>query len=179
MAEEHSFTLIIEGDLDSKIDELFEAGCDDATFGSVDGVGYADFDREEPTFAEAVVEAIKDVESVGGLRVSRIEPEDLVTISDIATRFGQSRESIRLYISGERGLGGFPAPVSHLRTRNRLWRWSEVATWWDRTSGADAEEAIDAHLIGALNAVLELRATSSRLPEDTRELLSSLGPLGV
>ena len=77
---EHQFTLVISGDLESgeTLDALFEAGCDDATFGSVDHVGFADFIREAPSFGEAVRSAIEQVESVAALRVLRLEPDDLV-----------------------------------------------------------------------------------------------------
>jgi hypothetical protein len=70
---EHEFSLIITGSLEAEatLDALFEAGCDDATFGRVDGVGYADFIREAQSFAEAVRSAIGQVESVPGLRVVR------------------------------------------------------------------------------------------------------------
>jgi len=74
---EHSFDLVIEGDVGEKLDELFEAGCDDATFGSVDGAYYAHFDREAPTFARAVSSAIKDIESVPGLRARRADRDRL------------------------------------------------------------------------------------------------------
>lgn len=70
---EHSFNLLIEGDVESKLDELFEVGCDDATFGTVDGSHYADFDREAPTFGEAVSSAVADVERVGGLRARIVD----------------------------------------------------------------------------------------------------------
>ncbi len=64
---EHTFTLGIAGDVDAKLDALFEAGCDDATFGSINGVHYAVFDREALTFEAAVASAIRDIESVPGL----------------------------------------------------------------------------------------------------------------
>lgn len=66
---EHNFTLIIDGDVEARLDDLFEAGCDDATFGSIDATHYAVFDRTAPTFDAAVSSAISDVESVPGLRV--------------------------------------------------------------------------------------------------------------
>ncbi len=90
---EHAFTLVITGDLECEktIDALFEAGCDDATFGTVDHVGYGDFVRRAPTFAEAVHSAIEQVESVAGLTVLRIEPDDLVTMNEIAERMGRSQ----------------------------------------------------------------------------------------
>lgn len=168
---EYSFILIIDGDVEARIDELFEAGCDDATFGSVDGVHYADFDREAATLGEAISSAIAAVEWVGGLRVRRVEPDDLVTASEIAERMGRSRESVRLLIAGERGAGDFPAPVSHLRSRNRLWRWSDVVAW---AGEADASEVSRAHLIAAVNAALELRTKTEGLPESSRALVASL-----
>ncbi len=81
---EHSFTVYLSGErlcnddpdaVDSVLNELFEAGCDDATFGSVDGVWHADFDREAPSMEAAVSSAIADVESVEGLKVDSIEVE--------------------------------------------------------------------------------------------------------
>ena len=71
---EHEFSLILTGSLEAEatLDALFEAGCDDATFGQVDGVSYADFVREAPSFAEAEHSAIEQVKSVPGLRVVRV-----------------------------------------------------------------------------------------------------------
>ncbi len=71
---EFEFGLVTTGTLEdgATFDALFEAGCDDATFGQVDGVGYANFIREAPSFAEAVCSAIEQVESVAGLRVVQV-----------------------------------------------------------------------------------------------------------
>ena len=170
---EHEFTLVFHGGPDDAIvDALFEAGCDDATLGEVDGVGYADFIREAPSFGEALRSAIEQVESVAGLMVSRVEPDDLVTLSEIAQRLGRSRESVRLLAAGERGPGDFPAPVSHLKARTRLWRWSEVAGWAKRH-----DQPIDlgaATTIAAINAALTLRQTLGKLAPPERKLVSSL-----
>lgn len=168
---DYSFTVVIDGDVDTSLDGLFEAGCDDATFGSVDGVNYADFDRTASTFVAAVASAINAIESIPGLRVTRIEPDDLVTASEIADRLGRTRESVRLLISGQRGPGSFPTPVSHLRTRNRLWRWSDVAAW---TGRVDAAAVRKAQLVAALNAALELRAKAPDLLEDELSFVTSL-----
>ncbi len=68
----HHFTLIVEGiDLQAEptIDALFEAGCDDATVGRVDGVQYIDFDREAESLGEAIISATRDVEKVDGAAV--------------------------------------------------------------------------------------------------------------
>lgn len=168
--DEHTFTLIIDGDVDIHLDELFEAGCDDATFGSVDGVQYADLHREASTLTEAISSAIAEVESVPGLQVTRIEPDDLVTMTEIAERLGRTRESVRLLVAGDRGAGDFPTPVSHARTRNRLWRWSDVAAW----AGTDPGAMEQARIVAALNAALELRRRTPGLPEDARSFVASL-----
>lgn len=170
---EYEFTLVIHGALDeAAVDALFEAGCDDATVGEVDGVGYTDFVRGAASFGEALRSAIEQVESVPGLTVARVEPDDLVTLSEIAQRLGRSRESVRLLAAGERGLGDFPPPVSHLKARTRLWRWSEVAAWAKRH-----DQPIDlgaATAIAAINAALTLRKTLGDLAPTERKLVTSL-----
>ena len=164
--DDFEFTLAIAGPIDEEsiLDRLFEAGCSDATFGSVDGAGFAEFTREATSFEEAVMLGIQQVESVPGLRVLRVEPDDLVTMSEIAGRLGRTRESIRLLVSGDRGHGGFPPPVSHVRDRFRLWRWSDVAEWAGQVS---LEERQRAKFVAALNAALELRR-SRDLPKEQR-----------
>lgn len=173
---EYGFTLKLEGNVEAKLDELFEAGCDDASFGSVDGVWHADFDREAPSFEEAVASAICDVNSVEGVRVKRVEPDDLVTLSDMAERLGRSRESVRLLVSGQRGDGNFPAPFSHGRERNKLWHWSEVAYWaQERGIPLSSLSGESARSIAAINSALELRsAFDAGLPQATREVITGL-----
>ncbi len=171
---EHAFTLVIAGDLESAetVDALFEAGCDDATFGTVDHVGYGDFVRESPTLGEAVRSAIEQVESVPGLTALRVEPDDWVTMNEIAERMGRSRESVRLLIKGARGPGGFPPPVSHLKARSRLWRWSEVAAWAEQLPQPFDHRA--AVLVATINAALTLRANAARLAPEDRKLVATL-----
>ena len=71
-----SFTLTIEGAdvmTDAAQNALYEAGCDDATFGVSRGVQTAEFDRKAVEFAEAVASAIRAVESaVPGARVVEV-----------------------------------------------------------------------------------------------------------
>jgi len=173
MKRKHEFTLIIDGPLleDDVLDALFERGCDDASFGAVDDVDFGDFHREARSLSEAIRSAMRAVESVEELRVVRIEPEDLVTMAEIADRLGRSRESVRLLVGGERGPGGFPAPVSHLRSRSRLWRWADVAAWAEL---ATPEQLREAGLIAALNAALELRRHRPGLARSERSLVDAL-----
>ena len=68
----HHFVLVTEGaDLLEweTLDTLYEAGCGDATVGH----HTLEFDRAAPTRDEAWCSALRDVESVPGVRVLRIE----------------------------------------------------------------------------------------------------------
>lgn len=168
---EYNFTLILAGPVDDRLDELFEAGCDDAMFGEIDGVAYAEFDREAVTFGGAVSSAILAILTVPGLRVVRVEPDDLVTASEIAQRLGRTRESVRMLISGQRGAGDFPAPVSHTQRRNRLWRWSDVVAW---SNPDDADAIAMARLVAAVNAKLQLQLLQPELPAPELEALASV-----
>ena len=70
---EHHFRLELEGDLtDTRVDALYASGCSDALVGSVDGAPFAEFDREAPRLAAALLSAIDDVESVPGLMVTAV-----------------------------------------------------------------------------------------------------------
>ncbi len=169
----HSFSLVLQGagELTPEIaDALYEAGCDDALVGSRDGVLFAQFDREAPSSAEAIISAIRQIESAGvGLTVARVEPDELVSAAEIADRIGLSRETIRLYAMGRRGPGAFPPPVARLRSRSPLYRWTDVAPWLARHGGAAAVHASaeleTATLIGILNAAFDLRRLVPRTAE--------------
>lgn len=69
----YEFELTIDGNVFDVLDELYESGCDDGTFSSMDGVRYGRFNRSAPSLEEAVASAKRDVESVPGLRVLRAE----------------------------------------------------------------------------------------------------------
>ena len=71
----YEFTLILKGDIElteELADQLFEAGCDDATPGKSEGKFVMDFHRESPTLEDAIRSAIADVASTGN-RVERVE----------------------------------------------------------------------------------------------------------
>jgi len=158
--ETYTFTLIVEGpDLQAEgmIDSLFEAGCDDSLVGSVDGVQYVEFDREAESLEQAVLSAVDDLESVEGVMVVRLADAGLISMADIAARTGRTRESVRLLISGERGPGGFPPPVTDPRSRYRLWRVVEVEQWFDTHLSGELTHTRDDHIRTIINAGLELR----------------------
>jgi hypothetical protein len=137
----HTFTLLLAGvrELTEEVaNALYESGCDDALVGSRDGVVFLDFDREAPSFREAVLSAIADVEKTDiGARVAHVEPDDLVTMSEIARRIRRTRESVRQLVSGLRGPGDFPLPVANLKQRSPIWRWTDVSRWFRESLGGE------------------------------------------
>lgn len=156
----HHFTLIVDGvDLqdESVVNGLFESGCDDALVGSADGVQFLDFDRDAASLGDAVLSAVADVERVDGVQVVRVADAGLASMADIAARTGRTREGVRLLVSGARGPGGFPPPVTDPRGRYRLWRWADVERWFGRELGEDVSLAREGRLVTAINACLELR----------------------
>lgn len=179
MEQTYTFTLLLQGPdplTPEHLDALFEHGCDDATFGQRGPVSYAEFDRRAGSFAEAVGSAIRQVEAaVPGLQVVRVEPEELVNAATIAARTGRTRESIRLLAEAKRGPGAFPLPVAWSgggrRLLRRLWRWSDVASWFRDYLGAPPAGANHAAFLAALNGALEVRRRAAQLAtESEREL---------
>ncbi len=109
----HQFTLIVEGaDLRSRavVDALFEAGCDDATVGSIDETHHIDFDREAASLGEAILSAVRDVEKVEGLRVTCVEDTDRNLAAANKHRRGRARESAGLFFAVTPQTGW---PLSH------------------------------------------------------------------
>ncbi len=66
--KKYEFSLILKGspELTEEIaDELFEAGCDDGTPGTCNGVFSIDFHREADSLEAAINSAIKNVAAAG------------------------------------------------------------------------------------------------------------------
>ncbi len=89
----HSFTLVLSRKpefTEEMAAALYGAGCDDALVSTRGNVPWLDFDRDAESFSEAVLSAVKDVESctvngqLAGLRVERVEPDDFVNAAEIA-----------------------------------------------------------------------------------------------
>ena len=179
----HSFAIYLAGldlDDDSALDALYETGCDDAVFSSADGEVRAAFDRVAASFEEALVTAIRDLEAgAPEARVLRVAPDGWLTLAEIATAVGQTRESVRLYSKGARGPGGFPAPAARAGARSQLWWWPEVAAWFraNRTGAFDLAAPANGagSLVAALNSAYSLRDRSAEITSpEQRELLQDV-----
>jgi hypothetical protein len=81
----HHFSLILSGITevtDEAADALYEAGCDDGSFASRDGIAFVMFHRKAGSLNEAVNSAIADVKKAG-FGVIRVETEDANTVAKI------------------------------------------------------------------------------------------------
>lgn len=149
----YEFTIVATGlpiDNDDWMDRFYESGCDDALVGLQRGLFVLDFDRDADSLIEAVQSACADVERAGAAIV-RIEPDPLVSASDIAERAGITRQAVSLYVNGERG-EGFPAPVACVSGSRPLWKWSDVAAWLHTAGKVDPSVVEMAQLFDRLNA---------------------------
>ena len=154
--KDHEFTIIASG-LDLRDegfeDRFFEAGCDDATLSFQKGVIILEFHREAVSFSKAVASAYEAVLRAGA-KVERIEPDHLVSLSEIAERSGLTRQAISLYTRAERGQN-FPGPVAKVTSRHPLWDWPEVAEWLFERGTLTREEVVRAKIVKEANLHLE------------------------
>jgi hypothetical protein len=127
--------------------------------GPRDGVGAVVVRRHAPGLAEAVTAAVHDVESAG-LRPVRVAAGDWVTLADIATRIGRSREIVRLWSVGRQGPGGFPPPLNP-GCDTSFYSWAEVVPWLRRRMGYDLPE--EEPVLVAMNLALQLRRLAPRV----------------
>ncbi len=165
----HTFILILDGPIDEAVsDLLFEAGLDDAAVTAFDGHPALDVDREATTLLDAIASAVTQVESIDGLRVVRVEGEELVSQADIAERAGRSRQAVNHWIKRDADSSGFPEPAYGASTRSPLWRWSAVQAWLDPESEVDDRGRI----IALANATLLARRNLH--DDDERRLIGTL-----
>lgn len=158
------FTLVLKKvpeSIDNLEDSLFEAGCDDALINFRNGAVYLDFDREASSLEEAVVSAIKNIQSIDAEVVS-VAPDNLVTESEIAKRLPVARQTVSLWIKGERR-ESFPHPVMRLAEKSPLWKWNEVIVWlYDNKIIHDKNLVENALFFSNINAALEERDSRTR-----------------
>lgn len=150
-------------------DQLYEAGCDDALIHFRSGAVYLDFDRQASSLEDAVLSAIKQVESAPvGAIVIHVAPEDYVTESDIAKRLHLKRQAVSLWIKGARRKSQpFPKPVMRLADKSPYWRWHEIIHWLHANHLVEHSELLDnAIFMSNINAVLEQRHSSGQKKRD-------------
>jgi len=160
-----NFTLTLSGvtsNTQGLEDALYAAHCNDALICFYGTAVYLDFDRESDTLEQAILSAIKDIESASALN-ARVESVDatLVGLSDIAELTGVSRQAISLLKDGARGAGQFPGPIQRVKGSSPLWRWQTIVEWLVAEGRIPAGSPMAAHAqtLDSLNLALQLRAS--------------------
>lgn len=177
--QEFDFSLILSGptDITSEIEDgLFEAGCDDATLSLQFGVLCLEFSRSADSLKEAILTAIRNVRQAGiGADVVRVDECNLVTMAEIGRRWGRSRQMVHQYMTGQRGPGGFPAPVCNLSHGKPLWQWCAVTHWLVENDLMRAETLEQAEVVETINTTLEMARQRVRNPELAQEVFDCCG----
>lgn len=167
----YEFSIIASG-LDPSAEDFeqrfYDAGCDDATISFQKGHIIVDFAREAESISRALASAVKEVQSAGAT-VERVEPDPLVSLSEIAARTGMSRAAITQYSKGQRSKD-FPAPVARVTTDSPLWDWATVATWLFKHEKLSKEAAIEAEAVRIANAAIQ--SHEQKLEETLRGSIS-------
>src|SRR5690625_4408471 len=113
-------------DLDSIVDSLGEAGCDDALIGiGQPGRLALEFTREATDAKAAIGSALDDVRRVTPFaKLIEVAP-DLVGLTDVATILGMSRQNMRkIMLSHQKS---FPLPVHDGKIA--LWHLADILSW--------------------------------------------------
>lgn len=150
------FTIIASGlDPESEdfADRFFNAGCDDATISYQKGAIVLEFSREARSFAHALFSAVLGVHRAGA-KVEHIEPDYLVSLSEIAARACISRSAVTLFAKGERGRD-FPTPIARVTTESPLWDWVAVARWMYRKRTVSRAVVVEAKIVREANRALD------------------------
>ncbi len=157
------FSIIASG-LDPRSEDFetrfYDAGCDDATISFQRGHIIIDFAREAEALDDAIASAVENVRSAGAA-VDRVEPDPLVSLSEIAQRTKLSRAAISNYASEQRGKG-FPAPVVRVTSESPLYEWRAVAAWLCARGSLPREQVMEAAIISSANLCLDLDSLAFR-----------------
>jgi hypothetical protein len=169
------FELEVEpiSDLDDSAERLYTV-CGDGQLAGDEKGGTVVFSREAANAIEAILSAIEDTEGAG-LSVTGIM-EDLVTVEDIAEKTSRSAQAVGHWITGERGPGGFPAPVIHRSSRVRLYSWAQVSQWLSSTELGPVDPiAVEVAAAAAdVDAVLRARQVLRHAQKGRRAALARL-----
>jgi len=149
--------IVIASGLDPHAEDFesrfYEAGCDDATVSYQKGHIIVDFAREAECIDAAIASAVEAVKAVGA-KIDRIEPDPLVSLSDIAARTGMSRAAMTQYAKGQRS-EGFPAPVAKVTSDSPLWDWAVTARWLFDHKKVAREAVVAAEIVKAANEAIQ------------------------
>jgi hypothetical protein len=161
----------LSNSLYERIDDASLMGPDD------DGSFLLEFDRRSTSLARALVAALEELlRTLPDATVLRVEEDDLATMADLAKRSGRTPESVRLLVNGRRGPGGFPPAAGRLGARTKVWRWADVAQWFEEALGQPLPGTSDSAFLQTFNDALEIRRLMHRLGKPQRQAVATALP---
>jgi hypothetical protein len=168
--KEYNFTLKFnfhdsQSNLDAYIEQLYEAGCDDALIGiGKQGCIALDFVRGASSAFQAVSSAITDVKKVLPNAILIEAAPDFVGLTDVAKIIGCTRQNIRNLIVKDEPRS--PLPV--YEGTPSIWHLAEILTWLkeDKTYSIDDDllEIVKTNM--SFNIASSLRKIEPSLHED-------------
>ncbi len=164
---------VADDDIERLGDVLTAGDGIDASVQAGERGGVVMFSREAEDAIQAVVSAVRDVETAG-LKVTGVI-EDRVTAAEIAENAKVTQAAVRYWITGERGPGNFPQPIVQ-RGRANVFSWAEVAAWlaWAKLGDVDHFAAETAKACLIIDAALTVRNGLRDLPRHNRPLVREL-----
>ena len=161
----YEFTLNVGGisihsneDLIGVSKALYAGACEDAFVSSVDEAMYIEFEREAPSMQEALIRAIKDVESTVDYKLVVTSVDgDYVSLGEASLITGVKKSTLTKYKKGNFGGGNFPSPARKAAKKDPLWRLLDIAEWLYQKNKINKELLITAKTITVVNTALDNR----------------------
>lgn len=158
---EYEFTLRFDiSQVAASIDECVEflgaSGCDDATIGvGIPGRLALMFARESDSAEDAVMTALRDVETALPDAVLVEATPDFVGITEVAEVVGKSRQNIRKLLLG--CSAGTPLPIHE--GSSSIWHLAPVLVWLRD----EKQYTVDPALLDLAEANMQLNAVSTKI----------------
>ena len=118
---------------DEDVQAKLESYLSDVAWSVIDGRTNIDVYVSTSDLVCAAVEVANRVHIVLAQACVDQVDDELCGVSDISSRTGINRETIRSWTNGSRGPGKFPVPVGSLgggtRGSAKVWRWRDVNEW--------------------------------------------------
>jgi hypothetical protein len=141
----YTFHLITNKFINEELADKVYSICDDCIIGGRFNTSIITFNRKAHLFAEAADSAINALESIPGIKIVRMEPSNIVTVSDICERLKINPTEFYKLSSTKQP---FPTPFDNVMSKNVLWEWTEVASWAYMNKFVDIDVVIQATYIG-------------------------------
>lgn len=166
---EYTFTLKYQlanraDDPDALVEQLAEAGCDDALIGiGVPGRVALEFIRSAPSAQQAIESAVLQVKSVlADAQLFEVSP-DYVGLTDVADLVGVSRQNMRKLMLAH--YHSFPAPVHEGAAT--IWHLADVLAWLESRGGYSLPAGVQEAAAAALDFNLSKEIKRHRSLPDT------------